>query len=100
MFSDKIVKSGAIYPSLSKLYASSLIFLLALCKNIVVLPIDKASTPAEPYEDCFLIFKLVGVIGSSAAPDVTVNSPPVVITIKVLVALIEVIAFTWLEAIV
>ena len=49
--------------------------------------------------DCFLINMFVGVIALSVPPPDTVNSPAVPI-IKVLVAVINLIAFTWFDAIV
>ena len=42
----------------------------------------------------------VGVIALSVPPPDTVNSPPAVPIIKVLVAVINLIAFTWFDAIV
>nr|AKH48593.1 putative tail tubular protein B [uncultured marine virus] len=82
------------------MYASSLIFLLARCKNNVALPTDIASTFAAPWLDCFLINMFVGVTALSVPPPDTVNSPPAVPIIKVLVDVINLIALTWLDAIV
>ena len=55
---------------------------------------------AQPLLDCFLINMFVGVTGSSVPPPDTENSPPTVPTINVRVADKNLIAFTWLEAIV
>jgi hypothetical protein len=66
------------------LYANSLNFLFAFCKKITALPTGKASTSAVPNELCFLIVKFVGVTAASVPSAVTVNSPPVVPIINVL----------------
>jgi len=73
---------------------------LARCKNKVTFPTGIASIFAQPWLDCFLIRMFVGVTGSSVPPPDTENSPPTVPTISVRVADKNLIALTWLEAMV
>ena len=66
----------------------------------MALPAAIASKFAAPWFDCFLINIFVGVIATSVPHPDTVNSPPAVPTIKVLVAVINLMAFTWFDAMV